>query len=300
MIAVKINPLREFHYPTWDDLGHALGFEARALANHRGLSSKRRTAPSGKLKAAVDSLFEQKFPFPLPPAQLLFREEITAAKREPGSLPLLNAIRKIEFVRSMTPNQPLDAAGLKYLEYLACHARGRLNNRNGAFGDKTLWRASLARGIAALQEGRAIIARALSDPSGIPDLSTLKELDVVLFLNWVVALGSYIFDDTPPDPTELATKLGECDALARFRSALQDLPYEWRVAYSGLDVASRLRASDDDLRLFYSRLCDFDSGFREFTHTPGEVLAIADNPELGFFRERCRLNPTITTPTHKE
>jgi hypothetical protein len=67
MIAVKINPLREFHYETWDDLGAALGFAgARPLGNHRGAPTKR-CKPSASLKASVDALFEQKFPFPLPP-----------------------------------------------------------------------------------------------------------------------------------------------------------------------------------------------------------------------------------------
>ena len=57
-IAVKINPLREFHYVTWDDLGAALGFAgATLLFNHRREPSKR-SSPSAALKARVDALFE--------------------------------------------------------------------------------------------------------------------------------------------------------------------------------------------------------------------------------------------------
>jgi hypothetical protein len=62
MIAVKINPLREFHYPTWDDLAHALGFEARSLANHRGPPSNRKMA-SAKLKATVSDCSSRSFRF---------------------------------------------------------------------------------------------------------------------------------------------------------------------------------------------------------------------------------------------
>lgn len=308
MIAVKINPLREFHYPTWDDLGHALGFEARSLANHRSLPSNRRKGASAKLKAAVDSLFEQKFPFPLPHHQQITRQRLTAAKRDPGSVTLLNVIEEIEgYVADFVPAQPFHAAGMKYLGYLARHARAVLCKSetaatpNAAFGDKKRLRTSLADAITDLQEGRAIITRALDQPNPIPEESALKELDAVLFLNWVVAIGSYIPGDPPPNPAELTIKFHACDALGTFRAALQQLPYEWRVPYNGLDIASRLRADDNDLWLFYSRLCDFDSGFRDFDYRGlGEVKSIAKNPELEFFRQRCRLNPAIMTPIHKD
>lgn len=162
---------------------------------------------------------------------------------------LLDVIQEIEgIVADAAPEHVLHAAGLKYLHYLALHARAVLNNKNAAFGDKTVWRAALASLIAALDQGRAIIAAALKDANHIPDEAVLKELDTWLFLNWVVAVGSYVPGDTPPDPTEFAATLRRCHALTRFRSALQDLPHEWRVPYNGLCyVASRLRASDEDL-----------------------------------------------------
>lgn len=299
-IAVKINPLREFHYATWDDLGEALGFAgARPLGNHRGVPSKR-CKPSTALKASVDALFEQKFPFPLPHYQQLIRQRLTAAKRTPGEKCLLDVIQEIEgIVADAAPANAVHSAGLKYLHYLALHARAVLNNKNAAFGDKSVWRAALASSIAALDQGRAFIAVALKDANHVPDEAVLKELDTWLFLNWVVAVGSYVPGDTPPDPAEFAATLRQCYALVRFRSALQDLPHEWRVPYNGLDVASRLRASDEDLQLFFSRLCDFDDGFTDFNYTPGEVPTIAANPGLEFFRDRCRVNPAITTPARK-
>jgi len=311
MILVKLNPLRKFHFETWDDLGEALGVAgARPLANHRGAPRRRCKKPSAALKANVDALFEQKFPSPLPPYQRRIRQRLTAAKREPGSTLLLEVVQEIEgIVADAAPRQPLNAAGMKYLEYLAQHARAVLNGKDySKFGGKSVWRASLARAIAALEEGRAIIAHALEGPANISDMKELKELDVWLFLNWVVAVGSHVPDDQPPDPAKLAETLRAHNALPSFRAALEILPYEWRVAYSGLDVASRLHECDThlqldecdrDLQLFYSRLCDFDIGFADFTHTPGEVPSIADNPGLEFFRQRCRLNPTITTLSHE-
>ena len=53
-IALRINPLRQFCYPTWDELGDKLGLAgARALANHRGPPANRPRA-SAQMQASVE------------------------------------------------------------------------------------------------------------------------------------------------------------------------------------------------------------------------------------------------------
>lgn len=301
MIAVKINPLREFHYATWDDLGNELGFAgAKLIHNHRRREVKKRCKPSGLLVDSVNDLFEQKFPFPLVNYQQLIRDRLTVAKREPGSKKLLDVIREIVgIVGDANPTRPLNAAGLKYIHYLALHAHAVLNKKNSQFGCSIVWRESLARSIVVLEEGRAIISSALDHANDVSDVDELKELDTWMFLNWVVAVGSHVPGDAPPDPVELAETFRRCEALEKFHDALVCLPHEWRIPYNGLDVASRLHASDADLQKFFSRLCDFDVGFTDFDYTPGEVPSIANNPGLEFFRQRCQLNPDITTQSRK-
>ena len=216
------------------------------------------------------------------------------AKREPGGKSLLDVIEEIEgIVEDASPANPLHAAGLQYLHYMALHARAILNNSNRAFGGRTVWRTALTNAIAALVRGRAIIAAVLNSDHEVPGAAALRQLDTWLFLNWVVAIGSQVPGDPEPDPAKYVAILHECRALAQFRRALRNLPHEWRVAYNGLDVASRLGAGDMTLRKFHKRLCEFDSGFESFDHTPGEVPTIAANSGMEYFRRRCQANPSI-------
>ena len=300
-IALKVNPLRRFRYQTWDELGDKLGLAgARALANHRGPPDKR-PAVSAQLQACVDALFEQKFPFPLPHYQQLIRKRIVAAKREPGAKALLEVVEEIEgIVADSAPTNPHHAAGLQYIHFLALHARAVLNDSNGAFGGKAVCRIALVDAIAALEKGREIIAATLRSNRAVPGAATLRELDTWLFLNWVVAIGSYVPGDPEPDAAGYEARLRECRALARFRLALWNLPHEWRVPYNGLDVASRLGAGDMALRRFYRCLCQFDSGFADLRHTPGEVPSIAANPGMEHFRRRCLANPSIIDLQRKD
>jgi hypothetical protein len=60
----------------------------------------------------------------------------------------------------------------------------------------------------------------------------------------------------------------------------------WQAAVNGLELASRLKASDNDMLFFYTELLRLDPGFERFAYSPGEVVAIKDEPGLAYFRER--------------
>jgi hypothetical protein len=237
----------------------------------------------------------------LPKYQNVLRARITKAKRYKGSPELLDVICEIEeVVDDCSCKKPLSAAGLKYLEFLACHARALYDGGRSSFGDANTRRLSLSRATDAIKEGREIIATVLARPATVPDDKQLKELDVWLFLNLVVIIGSYIREDSEPDPAKLANTLAEYNAVAAFTKALTDLPHEWRVPYNGLDTASRLGpysrglgkpVSDDDLALFYNKLLEFDDAFEDFEFTPGEVFSINKNPGFAYFRARFKKNP---------
>jgi hypothetical protein len=294
MIAAELHALRP-RFDTWEDLASELRLKggARTLAPHKGLACKR-IKVSAPLRASVEELFEREYPFPLPEYQKNIRARLISAKQKGRWKGLLEVIIEIEgIVADCAPKEPLHAAGLKYLEFLACHARAILNPTYMIFGDRIARRESLFRCISAAGEGRSIIAKALKDTPTRADSKFLAELDVWLFMNWVVAIGSYVFGDTPPDPAKLNKTLQACNAIATFKRALVDLPYEWRVPYNGLDTTSRQLAPDEDLALFYQRLVTFDPGFADFDYTPGEVLPINKNPEFKHFRERYKANPTL-------
>ena len=152
MVAVLLNPLRRDHFGSWTDLALAIfrlrggdlstleGLDGilRTGATHRGPPSKRRKR-SHAYQANVEALFELRYPFPLPKYQNAFRARITKAKRFKGSPELLDVICDIEeLVDDTSCKKPLSAAGLKYLEFLARHARALYNDEKPTFGDANM------------------------------------------------------------------------------------------------------------------------------------------------------------------
>ena len=307
MFSPLIPPLLEI-YGTKAELAEQLGCDVRTLTEYsskpkasakrpRPKKPKKRRTASGALQTRAGSLFAKHYPFPLPKYQLLLRNRLSAVKSLAGSDDLLAAIVLIEgIVADALPERAWHAAGLKNLKYMACQARALLRGNNADFGTDDDARVLLARGRAALEEGREIIAQALRASNNHPDQKLLRELDAWLFLNWTVAIALRLPSDGTAAPEDDRTTLVACNAVERFKTALKEVSHEFRIAYNGLDVASRSRAPDADLAIFYTRLLYFDRQFTDFNYSPGEVLAIASNPDLAYFRERFKSNPAAFNP----
>lgn len=285
MIAAELYALRQ-KYPTWVALAYALNCDVRGLNDHKGEADLRRKA-SPALVTSVTRLLEKHYPFPLPGYQNSIRTRLGLTKKLSGTPELLEVISEIEgIVADCKPTDAWHAAGLLYLEMLACHARAMCNGGQSFFGDRTALRASLARAQSAAGEARAIVAQALVEARDEEYRRRLEQLDVWLFLNWCVIIGDTVAGDVPVEKNSLKDVLIRHQALESFKTALSTLPHEWRVPYNGLDGCAKIEAENNDMDLFYARLLTFDIGFASFRYTPGEVYSIESNPDWGHFRSR--------------
>ncbi|WP_336814109.1 hypothetical protein [Bosea sp. MMO-172] len=285
-LAPELNVLKKYIFGTVPKLARDLGVSERVIRYLMGWPRHHSASPL--VRSQITSLFTAHYPFPLPDGLADLRLMLNAAKQRPGSQELLVCVQTIEYTTQLNQLGEWAQIGALYLYFAACHARAMLNNKQSMFGNEKSFRQILDRGIDALEKARKLVADTLQKNPHHPDMKKIRELDAYLLLNHVTARGFYITDETEIRKDEVTAELKEINAIELFLDAMLTAPWEWRLAYNGLDVANRLNQPDDILMKFYGPLMSFDRGFSDVAYSPGEVLSIEKNPDWGHLRQRLK------------
>ncbi|KRE02998.1 hypothetical protein ASE63_26170 [Bosea sp. Root381] len=285
-VAPELNVLKNNIYGSVSKLALAVGVGERVIRYLIGWPNRRIASPMAR-RQIVD-LFATHYPFPLPEGLADLRLMLNAAKQHPGSHELLACINTIRYVVSFPQVGAFAQVGALYMFYMACHAQAMLSRKQAMFGSEKRHRSILDDGIKALEAGRQLVATTLQESPDHPYAKKLRELDAYLLLNQVIARGLYIADKSEIDCAGVVEDLRKNNAIELFDKAMKDAPWEWRLAYNGLDIANRLNASDDVLMQFYGPLLAFDRGFSDPGYTPGEVLSIDKNPDWKHLQNRLK------------
>jgi hypothetical protein len=178
------------------------------------------------------------------------------------------------------------------------------NDQHNWFGGRKEWPRAMIQAEQFFDRGQITIAKA---PNDCPhdEKHLLAKLDHVLFNNWLVAVAAQPKLGMGRSREETDGILREARVLSRLIEFLQENPFLWQAAWNGLEIASTLRGSDNEMLSFYNKLKELDSGFQSFDYSPGEVPSISDEPGMAYFcaRFRDRLhvdNPEPIKPSNKK
>lgn len=269
----------------WAAVGNGVGLSEDYARKCR--NPKRAKNVTKATRDRVRKAHEFYCPLPLPDLYRLARTRLNREKAAPGSPELQECLIELDlWLGSFVPLHPWHAASHEYLRGLVELTKAvQSKKKDSWFGGRKGWTAALANAQVCFTRGLEITTGSYDTLSEFERDQILK-LRPLLELNRVAALMHEAHLGTPEEQTRIYEALRKECVVEKFRDYLDKNPEFWRVAWSGLCVASVQRADDRTLLYFYKALVACDSGFRSLEYAPGEVPAINKEPELKFFVER--------------